>query len=33
MLVIGKVVGGRIEFAYQEDQQRSGILQVKQKAN
>jgi branched-chain amino acid transport system substrate-binding protein len=33
MLVIGRVVGGRIEFAYQEDQQRSGILQVKQKSN
>jgi branched-chain amino acid transport system substrate-binding protein len=33
MMVMGKVVGGRVDYAYQEDLQRSALLRVKQKGN
>jgi branched-chain amino acid transport system substrate-binding protein len=33
MMVMGKVVGGRVDYAYQEDLQRSELLRVKQKGN
>lgn len=31
MMVIGKVVDGRVDYAYREDRQRSGLLRVKHK--
>ena len=31
MIVIGKVLGGRVDYAYREDQQRSALLRVKSK--
>jgi branched-chain amino acid transport system substrate-binding protein len=31
MMVIAKVNGGRVDYAYREDQKRSALLQLKQK--
>ncbi len=33
MIVIGKVSGGRVDYAYQEDQQRSALLRMKRTGN
>lgn len=33
MMVIGRVSGGRVGYAYHEDQQRGALLKIKQKAN
>jgi branched-chain amino acid transport system substrate-binding protein len=33
MIVLGKVSGGRVDYAYSEDQQRSAILRVKRNSN
>ncbi len=31
MMVMGKVIGGRVDYAYREDQQRSALVRLKQK--
>ncbi len=33
MIVIGKVSGGRVDYAYHEDQQRSALLRMKRSGN
>jgi branched-chain amino acid transport system substrate-binding protein len=33
MIVMGKVSGGRVEYAYHEDQQRSALLRMKRTGN
>ncbi len=33
MMVMGKVLGGRVDYAYREDQQRSALLRVKQRTD
>ena len=33
MMVMGKVAGGRVDYAYQDDQQRSSLMRIKQKGN
>ena len=33
MMVMGKVVAGRVDYAYQDDQQRSALMRIKQKGN
>ena len=33
MMVMGKVISGRVDYAYQDDLQRSSLMRIKQKAN
>lgn len=33
MMVMGRVVSGRVDYAYQDDQQRSSLMRIKQKGN